>query len=734
MGGMGEIYLAKLEREAGFEKELALKRILPTLSDDPSFVQMFNREACVAARLNHQHIVQIFDYGQHEGAYFIAMEYVHGRDLRAVLEAARETGRPLSPEVGWGIVAALGEGLAYAHRRRDESGRPLGLVHRDVSPQNVLISYEGEIKLTDFGLVQTVEVAESEPGGVIRGKFAYMSPEQTWGEELDQRSDIFSLGVVAYEVWTGLHPFQAETLSGLLAQVRADPPVWTAPSALRSSLPPALDAVLRRALAPRREARYAEVRELLLELEEVARAAGWARSPGVVGALVSELCPPLAQGSGPVACRGGTQRSDRPIALLPTAPAVVSVESTVPGLRPVSVESPVMPALPIELPEAPTPPSEAPPSPRPRWLPFALAGALVLGVGAASAAVVLTGSERGAGDWTLHIEAVPENAEVFVNGAPQGIAPTSVRSVPGGQPVEIKLVHAGYKPRVETLELDRRGGTQRVRAVLEPAEERGGVILEVAPPGARVFADGAPLVPEPDRPGRFVLEGSGEVSAVSLRVELEGYQPMEDRLELPARALRRHSIELRPQRVRVEVRAEREVSGEVSIETRDFQTRCGLPCTVRVPYNPQGRVKVTAELEGSEAPWSSTQPMTPGGQVTFNVPAPRVVRPAEPRLRAILAGQGGSHAVRMADVHLSRTPSGLRMLALPEGVQVSLRHQWDAATRQLRVTLSCDPWCQVSLDGANLGQTPLANITLTPGSHLFRLSNHDAALRVIFTP
>lgn len=740
MGGMGEIYLATLEREAGFEKELVLKRILPTLSDDPSFVQMFNREACVAARLNHQHIVQIFDYGQHQGAYYIAMEYVQGRDLRALLEAARAAGRKLPLEQVWSIVAALGEGLDYAHRRRDEEGRSLGLVHRDVSPQNVLISYEGEIKLTDFGLVQTVDIAAAEPDGVIRGKFAYMSPEQTWGEELDQRSDIFSLGVVAFEAWTGQHPFSAETLAGLLEQLRAVPPDAPPASALRPALPPELDAILACAMSARPEDRYPDVRALLTDLEALARAQGWTRSSGALGALVTELCPPGAASTAPMSACGGTQRSDRPIALLPTAPALLleppPLAATVPGLRPVAPLGPAEAQPEAQPAPQPSPFSVVPAGAevaRGRWMPV-VAGALVLGMGALAVGVLLIREDAAEGEWTLHIEAVPEDAEVFVNGASQGSAPTSVRSLPGGRPVEITLAHAGYKTRVETLELDDRGGTQRVRAVLEPAEARGGLFLEITPPEARVLADGVALSPEPDAPGRFVLQGGVEPQQVRLRVELEGYQPVDDLLEIPARATRRHAVELRAQRVRVDVRAESEAPGEATIETRDFQTRCGLPCSVRVPYSLQGRAKVTVQLDGAPAPWTSAQPLTPGGHLTFTAPAPRVIRAAEPRLRAVLAEASGGRAVRMAEVTLSRQPAGIHNLLLPDGVQVSLRHQWDAATRQLRVTLGCDPWCQVSLDGVNLGQTPQANITLTPGSHVFRLSNREAALRVVFTP
>jgi eukaryotic-like serine/threonine-protein kinase len=207
-GGMAEVYRAKSHGVEGFEKVLVIKRILPELGENPQFVEMFINEAKIAVTLSHANIVQVFDLGRAEGSYFIAMEYVAGYDLATVLHRALRLGRPIPQELAVYVVSELAKGLDYAHRRRDAQLRPMNIVHRDVSPQNVLISFEGEVKLTDFGIAKAALAMEEDTDvGVLKGKYAYMSPEQARGEDVDSRTDLFALGVVLYELLTGENPF-----------------------------------------------------------------------------------------------------------------------------------------------------------------------------------------------------------------------------------------------------------------------------------------------------------------------------------------------------------------------------------------------------------------------------------------------------------------------------------------------------------------------------------------------
>ncbi|MCB9591567.1 MAG: protein kinase [Sandaracinaceae bacterium] len=207
-GGMAEVFKAKSHGVEGFEKILVIKRILPELSENPRFVEMFINEAKIAVTLSHANIVQVFDLGRADESYFIAMEYVAGYDLATVLARGLKNGRPMPQELAVYVVSELAKGLDYAHRRRDAQQRQLHIVHRDVSPQNVLISFEGEVKLTDFGIAKAaLAVEEGTDAGVLKGKYAYMSPEQARGDEVDAQTDLYALGVVLYELLAGVNPF-----------------------------------------------------------------------------------------------------------------------------------------------------------------------------------------------------------------------------------------------------------------------------------------------------------------------------------------------------------------------------------------------------------------------------------------------------------------------------------------------------------------------------------------------
>jgi len=207
-GGMAEVFKAKSHGVEGFEKILVIKRILPELSQNPQFVEMFINEAKIAVSLSHANIVQVFDLGRADDTYFIAMEFVAGYDLATILARGKKLNKPIPQELAVYVVSEVAKGLDYAHRRRDAQLKPLHIVHRDVSPQNALISFEGEVKLTDFGIAQAaLAVEEKTDAGVLKGKYAYMSPEQARGEPVDGRTDLFALGTVLYELLSGQNPF-----------------------------------------------------------------------------------------------------------------------------------------------------------------------------------------------------------------------------------------------------------------------------------------------------------------------------------------------------------------------------------------------------------------------------------------------------------------------------------------------------------------------------------------------
>ena len=265
IGGMAELYVARQSGLSGFERIVALKRILPHLTADDEFVRMFLDEARIAASLDHPNIAQVTDIDIEGGQYFFAMEFVHGRDLRQVVKA----GGALTMSVALRIVSHVAAGLHHAHEARDPLGRPLGLVHRDVSPSNVMIAYSGAVKLTDFGIAKASEQTSRTLEGRIKGKVGYMSPEQCRGESVDRRSDIFALGILLYELTTSMRAFYSQNDFATMARItRAE---YVKPSEHDPSYPPALEQIIARALAKDPADRYATAAEVRDAIEDHAR-------------------------------------------------------------------------------------------------------------------------------------------------------------------------------------------------------------------------------------------------------------------------------------------------------------------------------------------------------------------------------------------------------------------------------------------------------------------------------
>src|SRR4051812_7997775 len=265
VGGMAEVFKAKTFGVEGFERLLAVKRILPNIAEDEEFIAMFIDEAKIAVKLQHANIAQIFYLGKVDDSFFIALEYVHGRDLRSIFDRMRNRAESLPISMACYVTMQVCEGLDYAHNKRDAQGRELNLVHRDISPQNVLIGYEGEVKLIDFGIAKAAGKASKTQAGILKGKFGYMSPEQVRGLPIDKRSDIFAVGIVLYELLTGERLFIGESDFSTLEKVRnveIQPP-----SSYNKKIPDELERIVLKALAKDPEDRYQNAIDLHDDLQ-----------------------------------------------------------------------------------------------------------------------------------------------------------------------------------------------------------------------------------------------------------------------------------------------------------------------------------------------------------------------------------------------------------------------------------------------------------------------------------
>lgn len=328
-GGMAQIWLATQQGPSGFEKRVVVKRVLPHFSQDPRFVTMFLDEARLAAQLVHANIAQTFELGEHEGTYFIAMEYVDGLNLAQMLTHAADLDPEGIPvEIAASTMAGVLQALDYAHNFRDGHGEHLGIVHRDVSPQNILVSVDGAVKLVDFGVARAARNEGKTEAGGVKGKLAYMAPEQIEQRTVDARADLFAAGIVFYELLTGVRPF-GEDLTAVHKILMENP---TDPRILRAAVDHELARIVMRALEKPLDARYQTAAEMLTDLEDYLAHARALIGPREIAAYAQAL----RTGVKPVTGRlRRTLQESAPGASTPdpgSAPAVVEAPHT--GARP----------------------------------------------------------------------------------------------------------------------------------------------------------------------------------------------------------------------------------------------------------------------------------------------------------------------------------------------------------------------------------------------------------------
>ncbi|WP_437528510.1 protein kinase [Sorangium sp. So ce726] len=288
MGGMAEIWVASVAGISGVRKICVVKRILPHLVDSPEFVRMFLDEARIAATLDHPNLVQMYDVEDVDGVPVIAMEYLHGEDLRTVRKSLRSANRRMPIEHAITIAAGVAAGLHYAHEKVGFDGKPLDIVHRDVSPHNVIVTYDGAVKILDFGIAKAANRVNETRDGALKGKVPYMSPEQCTSEHLDRRSDVYSVGLLLYELSTGSRMFRRGATEFELMRAIVEDPVLP-PSEVCADYPPGLERILLKCLERDREKRYATARDLQIDLEAFAREERLATSALALSSFMSEL-------------------------------------------------------------------------------------------------------------------------------------------------------------------------------------------------------------------------------------------------------------------------------------------------------------------------------------------------------------------------------------------------------------------------------------------------------------
>ena len=531
-GGMAEIWLARQVGLRGFERLVVVKRIIESLSQDEAFVEMFLDEARIVVQLTHPNIVQVFDLGEHAGAYYIAMEYLAGENLVQVARASGKAGTPLDVKASVKIAIAALEGLSHAHHRAGLDGKPLNVVHRDVSPHNIVLTWDGQVKLVDFGIARAANRATQTQGHQLKGKFAYMAPEQAKGDsELDARVDVFAMGVVLWELVTHRRLFSFDDQIRILKMLISDDPI-EAPHTRSPEVPAALSAIIMKALEKDLSTRYQSAQDFKAALEAWLQSQGGGPTTAELGQLMNLLFKNrIAERSTLIenAARGELSNSKVGEVMKPPT------DRSMPDGTPLGVDGSAnlklaiaagatlllvlmagavtwkvvmaAPTAPADVPETVVEVIEAPASPK--VLP---------------AVVEKTSS--------IAVETEPVGATISVDGKRAGAAPLTISEVtPGEHVVEASL--AGFQSVKRTVNASTEGDRLMILLTLpakkvpvEVAQARQGKLTLSTDPWTHVSLNGkmlgdTPLIELPLPAGRHRLQLSNEQAKIDLAIEVE---------------------------------------------------------------------------------------------------------------------------------------------------------------------------------------------------------------------
>ncbi|MFI5288780.1 MAG: PEGA domain-containing protein [Polyangia bacterium] len=791
VGGMAEVFKAKAFGVEGFERLLAVKRILPNIAEDEEFITMFIDEAKISVQLNHANICQIFDLGKVEDSYFIALEFVHGKDLRAIFDRCKQkpvdglTAMPIAQAAF--VVMKACEGLDYAHNKRDANGGDLNLVHRDVSPQNVLISYEGEVKLIDFGIAKAAGKASKTQQGILKGKFGYMSPEQVRGLPLDRRSDIFSLGIVLYELLTGERLFIGESDFSTLEKVRNVEIL--PPSTYNRRIPEELERIVMKALAKDVEDRYQNAIDLHDDLQAFMYSAGEFYSRKDLAAWMKKVfaseieaetakldayqkLPPPTQPAAGAAPAGG----------LPVGPSS-SRRNTIPPPPPAAAmsgrPSGQMPAV------APPPPAIAA-KPVNGHAPGARAEA-DLGWDDEELATNIYDTPQDAADAVVDDKPDLSHLELRADGAPVPHGGKQNGAAHHPAPIDFVMPQPAAQPALAPVARPVHLPTEQMRAVPvgRPQKGRGALYLTVGvialvcatavggylllgnKPGQvmitsepsvnvqvlvdnkRIPVDGTPATLKLD-PGSYVLT-----------VQREGYVPWNQQVEVKAGEIIRKQITLEPLASGTGFTLVSEPSGLQAmfdgkpLGITPLKVQSVSPGTHKIDVaGPNGTTwSQNVELEAGKIaevravlPAAIPTPTPPATgpshtaeRVAERTPSEKSAKSKEPsheerepaHVKATPAAHETSPLPRLADVDLTPKP---KTHEEKKPVEKPVATPEPAATGSGFLRIGSKPWTTIALDGKDTGlHTPQTQMKVAAGSHRITLSNPQFKIRQTFS-
>lgn len=571
-GGMAEIYKAKTFGVDGFEKILAIKRILPHCAVDKEFISMLVDEAKLSVLLSHTNIVQVYDLGKVGDDYFISMEFINGINLREVLNRAKEISEKFSEEIVVYILSETCKGLDYAHSKKDNESKPLNIVHRDISPQNILLSFEGEVKIVDFGIAKAAMNISHTMAGILKGKISYMSPEQALGKPIDRKTDIFSTGLILYELLTGEKLFTGETQFEVLKKIRT---TRLNENSFPDSIPIGLRKILAKALAYSVKERYDNAGDMQIDLTRYLYSTYIDFTPRKLSSLMRKLFAQEIQIKtgevkpddvaidsktrsvmiDAVAQQNLVHRDNDEVTggFVEKQPTQTFIESFISGQdegsgsgngvpeitrtgleqvmvppKPAPKAAPPAKAKPAVAAKPATPAAAKAPGKSKKWLVYPFAALLLLAAGTTAyfktdwfkskpPPVQITG--------VLQINSTPAGAQVFLNEKDSGqVTPATLKDLKVGEAQKITLKKSKFKDWTQTLSLaDQNPVTLNPTLDVIPV---GTIKVVTTPPGAKIFIDGK----DSGKVSPFSFEELPLSQTVSLRIELDKHRPVEERV------------------------------------------------------------------------------------------------------------------------------------------------------------------------------------------------------------
>jgi hypothetical protein len=654
LGGMAEIFLALQRSMAGFEKLIVVKRVLPHLAKDQAFIELLLTEARIAATLNHPNVAHIYDVGEVHGQFYIAMEHIHGEDLRSIvrqMKKVNETSFPLEHAIA--IVLGCCAGLSYAHEKSNLDGAPMEIVHRDVSPQNILVTFTGDVKLVDFGIAKAGRSTQEDTGsGQLKGKIPYMSPEQAQGLPLDGRSDVFSVGVILFELCTGKRLFRgANEMDTLKMIVEGEYPK---PRALNPNLPERLEKIILKSLEKDLSVRYQSAREMQAELEDMIRAEQMKVSPLTLSSWMQHLFEEKL-GEQKRMLSEGRQLAEVIAAQVAAEEAEAAREATRSGVR--ARQRSRVPWVLTVL--------------------FALLTATVVGY----IAIFGVGG-RPTGPGVMVVQSEPAGASIRIDGEvrPEH-TPATITELPLAH-YRLTVTSEGFVPFSQDVDLTEAAQQATVHATLvRPSASSYGIAsVTTTPAGAHLLLDGhdTSLVTPATVPE---IEPGVEHTLV---ISLDGYVPVTRTLLLTA--------------------------GQVETVTLSLD---------RTPLGPNESLLVLTTDPPDSRVQLDSQWYETGSPFEIRVPT------REYRLRITHAGrrmdertlelEGGERTELSVTLERERTaPTTGTHVEHPTG-----------ASGPGHITINATPWCNVSIDGHAVGETPIVEHALPSGSHSITCTNPE---------